>query len=198
LLNNFRQLKRSRRRASFTGTKFGGGGKARAGKNSFPPTPFLFARPSGNYQNSASGFSLKKVRILFKTDSTSSPPNRRLISAFGYIEKKKSLILSSSSLRLSESKTWRSRRALSMFYTYILECADGSFYVGCTNNLKKRLKQHNDSKWGAHYTKIRRPVILKYSEEFKVLIEARKREAEIKGWRKEKKLNLIKFGKPIF
>ena len=49
-------------------TKFGGG-KARAGKNSFPPTPFLFARPSENYQNSASGFSLKKVRILFRTDS---------------------------------------------------------------------------------------------------------------------------------
>ena len=50
-------------------TKFGGGGKARAGKNSFPSTPFLFARPSENYQNSASGFSLKKVRILFRTDS---------------------------------------------------------------------------------------------------------------------------------
>ena len=43
--------------------------KARAGKNSFPPTLLLFARPSENYQNSASGFSLKKVRILFKTDS---------------------------------------------------------------------------------------------------------------------------------
>jgi hypothetical protein len=43
--------------------------KARAGKNSFPPTPFLFARPSENYQKSASGFSLKKVRILFRTDS---------------------------------------------------------------------------------------------------------------------------------
>ena len=43
--------------------------KARAGKNSFPPTPFLFARTSENYQKSASGFSLKKVRILFKTDS---------------------------------------------------------------------------------------------------------------------------------
>ena len=63
-------------------TKFGGGGtpvverfafttgqEARAGKNSFPPTPFLFARPSENYQKSASGFSLKKVRILFRTDS---------------------------------------------------------------------------------------------------------------------------------
>jgi putative endonuclease len=86
---------------------------------------------------------------------------------------------------------------LSMFYVYILECADASFYVGCTNNLEKRIKQHNESKWGAHYTKIRRPVVLKYSEEFKVLKEARQREAEIKGWRREKKLNLINFGKTI-
>ena len=44
-----------------TGTKFSGGGKARAGKNSFPPTPFLFAHPSLKvFQNSAFGFSLKK------------------------------------------------------------------------------------------------------------------------------------------
>ena len=84
------------RRASFTGTKFGGGTpvverfafttgqEARAGKNSWgtltlqPPSPApeqvrygtsLFARPSENYQKSASGFSLKKVRILFRTDS---------------------------------------------------------------------------------------------------------------------------------
>ena len=78
------------------------------------------------------------------------------------------------------------------FYVYILECADGSFYMGCTNNLEKRIKQHNESKWGAHYTKIRRPVILKYLEEFKTLKEARQREAEIKGWRREKKLALIK------
>ncbi len=78
-----------------------------------------------------------------------------------------------------------------LYVTYILECADGSFYVGCTNNLEKRIKQHNDSKWGAHYTKIRRPVILKYSEEFKTLKEARRREAEIKGWRRGKKLALI-------
>jgi hypothetical protein len=41
----------------------------RAGKNSFLPTTFLFARPSENYQNSASGFSLKKVRIFFRADS---------------------------------------------------------------------------------------------------------------------------------
>lgn len=82
------------------------------------------------------------------------------------------------------------------FYTYILQCADGSLYVGCTNDLEKRLKQHNNSKWGAHYTKVRRPVILKYSETFSDLKTARKREAEIKGWRREKKLSLIKSGNP--
>jgi len=53
-----------------------------------------------------------------------------------------------------------------------------------------RLKQHNESKWGAHYTKIRRPVILRYFEQFKALIDARRREAEIKGWRREKKERL--------
>ena len=58
------------RRANFTGTKFGGGGKrGRAKIPSPPPTPFLFARPSENYQKSASGFSRKKVRISFRTDS---------------------------------------------------------------------------------------------------------------------------------
>ena len=77
------------------------------------------------------------------------------------------------------------------FFVYILRCADDSLYAGCTNNLERRIKQHNDSKWGAHYTKIRRPVALLYSEEFKTLKEARHRETEIKGWRREKKLALI-------
>ena len=79
-----------------------------------------------------------------------------------------------------------------MFYIYILKCADESLYVGCTNNLEKRIKQHNDSKWGAHYTKIRRPVRIMYQEEFTTLRDARRREAEIKGWKREKKLALIK------
>ncbi len=77
-----------------------------------------------------------------------------------------------------------------MHHTYILECADKSLYVGCTNNLEKRLVQHNNSKQGAHYTKIRRPVYLKYSESFPILKEARAREAEIKRWPREKKLEL--------
>lgn len=76
-------------------------------------------------------------------------------------------------------------------FVYILECADASLYVGSTNNLEKRLKQHNDSKRGAHYTKIRRPVVLRYQESLPTLGAARQREAEIKRWKREKKLVLI-------
>ncbi|OGI61981.1 hypothetical protein A2645_00895 [Candidatus Nomurabacteria bacterium RIFCSPHIGHO2_01_FULL_39_9] len=78
------------------------------------------------------------------------------------------------------------------YLAYILECADKTLYVGSTNDLEKRLGEHNNSKRGAHYTKIRRPVVLKYYEKFPTLKEARRRETEIKGWRREKKLNLIK------
>ncbi len=81
------------------------------------------------------------------------------------------------------------------YFIYILECSDKSLYVGCTNNLEKRIKQHNESKSGAHYTKIRRPVTLKYFETFKTFIKARKRENEIKSWNRQKKLKLIKNGK---
>ncbi len=78
-----------------------------------------------------------------------------------------------------------------MYFVYILECSDKSLYVGCTNNLERRFDQHSNSKSGAHYTKIRRPVVLKYSESFLTLREARQREFELKGWRREKKLNLF-------
>ncbi|MBI4991949.1 MAG: GIY-YIG nuclease family protein [Candidatus Harrisonbacteria bacterium] len=77
------------------------------------------------------------------------------------------------------------------YFTYILECADKSLYVGCTKDLEKRLKQHNTSKSGAHYTKIRRPVKLKYSESFATLKEARRRESEIKRWKRGEKLALF-------
>ncbi len=77
-------------------------------------------------------------------------------------------------------------------FVYILQCADRSLYVGCTNNLKQRIEQHSNSKKGAHYTKIRRPVTLVHSEKFKTLAEARRRESEIKKWPRDKKLVLVK------
>ncbi len=77
------------------------------------------------------------------------------------------------------------------YYVYILECADNTLYVGRTNDLEKRLHNHNNSKSGAHYTKIRRPVALKYSEEFATLSESLKREAVLKKLKRGKKLELI-------
>ena len=79
----------------------------------------------------------------------------------------------------------------SSHYTYILKCADDTLYVGATNDLERRLVQHNTSKQGAHYTKIRRPVVLVYSERFKTLGESRKREAEIKRFSRKEKLELV-------
>ena len=78
-----------------------------------------------------------------------------------------------------------------LHYVYILTCADTTLYVGCTNNLKKRIAEHNTAKRGAHYTKIRRPVNLVYSERFRTLEKARAREAEIKRMTREKKMKLI-------
>jgi putative endonuclease len=77
------------------------------------------------------------------------------------------------------------------YFVYILECADKSLYAGCTNDLEKRVKAHNELKCGAHYTKIRRPVKLKYFETFRSFNKARKREAEIKTLDRKKKLELI-------
>lgn len=81
---------------------------------------------------------------------------------------------------------------MNMFYVYILLCKDDSLYVGSTNNLEKRLKEHNTSKNGAHYTKIRRPVTLQYRELCETYSEVRAREAAIKRLTREKKLTLIK------
>lgn len=78
-----------------------------------------------------------------------------------------------------------------MHFVYVLECADKTLYVGYTNNLEERLKAHNGLKSGAHYTKIRRPVVLKYSEKFRTLAKARAREAEIKRLSRSAKLDLI-------
>lgn len=77
-----------------------------------------------------------------------------------------------------------------MNYTYILKCKDGTFYTGWTNNLEKRLKDHNDGK-GAKYTKARRPVELVYYETFEKKEEAMSREYAIKRMKRSEKETLI-------
>lgn len=78
-----------------------------------------------------------------------------------------------------------------MNYTYIVECADGSLYCGWTNDLEKRIEDHNDGK-GGKYTRSRLPVKLVYFEEFETKEEAMSREWHIKELSREEKLKLIK------
>ncbi len=78
-----------------------------------------------------------------------------------------------------------------MYFVYLLQCSDGSLYAGSTNDLVRRLKEHNGSKRGARYTKARRPVVLKYFERFRTLARVRAREAEIKRMTRRRKIKLI-------
>jgi putative endonuclease len=80
-----------------------------------------------------------------------------------------------------------------IYYFYIVRCSDNTLYCGQTNDLDKRIKEHNSSKTrSAKYTKTRRPVILVYSEKFETLQEAMKREWQVKNWTKTKKEALIR------
>lgn len=75
-------------------------------------------------------------------------------------------------------------------YTYIVECSDGTLYCGWTNNIGKRIADHNAGK-GAKYTKPRLPVKLVYLEVSDTKEEAMSREWHIKRLRKDQKLKLI-------
>ncbi len=77
------------------------------------------------------------------------------------------------------------------WYVYILECADASYYTGITTDLKRRVNQHNAKK-GAKSLFGRLPVTMAYNERCNNQIKAAKREREIKGWRREKKIKLIR------
>lgn len=80
---------------------------------------------------------------------------------------------------------------MSIWYTYILRCADQSLYVGITTDLEARLAKHNAGKGGA-YTRSHRPVWMIWHERAVSESSARKREAEIKGWSKAKKELFLK------
>lgn len=75
--------------------------------------------------------------------------------------------------------------------TYLVQCADNTYYCGWTNQLDKRIKAHNEGK-GAKYTKSRRPVRLVYREVFPTKEEAMRREAAIKRLSRKEKEQLIR------
>ena len=80
---------------------------------------------------------------------------------------------------------------MSGYWLYILQCADGSYYTGHTDNLEKRLYEHQH-KLIKCYTSSRLPIRLVYSHQFEKRQEALARERQIKGWTRKKKQALIR------
>ena len=76
-------------------------------------------------------------------------------------------------------------------YVYIVNCKDDSYYTGVTNNVEKRVVEHNYGLDKKSYTYSRRPVNLVFSQEFIDPNEAIRFEKQVKGWRRAKKKALI-------
>jgi Predicted endonuclease containing a URI domain len=77
-----------------------------------------------------------------------------------------------------------------MPYVYILECSDGSYYVGSTIDLERRLAQHQAGE-GALYTRSRRPVTSVFYEEFDRIDDAYARQKQVQNWSRSKRKGLI-------
>ena len=77
-----------------------------------------------------------------------------------------------------------------MWYLYVLCCADGSFYVGITQDAVERVRRHNAGD-GAEHTRGHRPVVLVHTESYATHREARRREVQVKKWGRIKKAALI-------
>ena len=82
------------------------------------------------------------------------------------------------------------KKRKSKWFVYILKCSDKSLYTGITNDIPRRLKEHNRKK-GSAYVRSRLPAKLVYKEPCKTKSKALKREAEIKSWTRERKLEFV-------
>ena len=75
-------------------------------------------------------------------------------------------------------------------FVYIVECSDGLYYVGSTDNVEVRVAKHNSGEY-CGFTSRRRPVKLVFAQEFKSAMDAVSAERQLKGWSRAKKLALI-------
>jgi predicted GIY-YIG superfamily endonuclease len=78
-----------------------------------------------------------------------------------------------------------------MFYVYILKCSDGSYYTGHTDDLNKRIAEHQNGVYKG-FTYYRRPVELIFQQHFSSRDEAFNAEQKIKGWSRKKKEALMR------
>jgi len=80
---------------------------------------------------------------------------------------------------------------MNLLQVYILKCSDGKYYVGVTNDIERRIYEHNNSDDKKSFTYKRRPVELVWFSEDMDPDQAIELEKQIKGWRREKKEALI-------
>jgi putative endonuclease len=78
------------------------------------------------------------------------------------------------------------------YFVYIVECSDGLYYTGVTNDLERRLEEHNSEMFPSSFTHKRRPVTLKYHQRFTNINHAIEWEKQLKGWGRKKKEALFK------
>lgn len=91
---------------------------------------------------------------------------------------------------MSNSQSKLSLTSSPLWVVYVLECSDKTYYTGITNNLERRLSQHEAGK-GAKYTRGRGPFIVRHTEAFEGRGEATKREYAIKQLSKQDKEKLF-------
>jgi putative endonuclease len=80
---------------------------------------------------------------------------------------------------------------MKIYYLYILKCSDGTFYTGMTNDLERRMNEHELGTKTDSYTFSRRPLELQFYEEFTDVNQAIEFEKKIKKWSAMKKQALI-------
>ena len=73
------------------------------------------------------------------------------------------------------------------YFVYIIQCADGLYYTGITNNVERRINEHNEGLDSKSFTYPRRPVVLKYEQHFSDVNQAIAWEKQLKGWNRKKK-----------
>jgi putative endonuclease len=78
-----------------------------------------------------------------------------------------------------------------LWFVYIIECSDGRFYTGVTDNVEKRFLRHKSGQGGSFTNRFGVQGLL-YYEKFSIRSEAFKRERQLKGWTRRKKLALIR------
>ena len=80
---------------------------------------------------------------------------------------------------------------MKFYYVYIVECADGTYYTGITNDVDRRVGQHNFGTDEKAYTYSRRPVVVVFSAEFREVLDAIAYEKRVKGYSHAKKKAMI-------